>query len=1019
MKAAVVAHQLGNLISNRSILEDLKNSLQTLQDKRQKVQENLIWEDEEFQTQSDWLKRVDEILGQGDKLLNSYEGSTCTNILLRYKVGKQSRKMQPEISVLINKGESHVSAKTRKHERPASRDETIADIMDALRNPDIQAVGVWGLGGLGTTSLAENIREKTKEQNLFDAMVFITVTDKPNQEQVQNAIANALGVQFTNGESLVKRRNKLRQRIKKEESTLIIVDDTWGELNPEEFDLEEFGVPPGNEHEGCKVFLTSGNLKFIQYLEDASKLNKVFQLEELQKEEARKLFEKKVGSFDEDQSSIVEEIVRSCEGSISLIYALAKALENKGEDALMQFKENSSPAKLLSYCLEENEEHKALLYLLAIRGRRFINSYSMYIDMWTGVFKNLETADAARKKRESLISDLKAYGLVVEKGKDWVKVDDYLYHTAYRMALHDKRASVISTEWPPEELLTDLHFCNLHPVGDLKLPATLQCPNLKHLLISRENSTIDVPDSFFEETKLLKVLDFVSFHCPKLPLSFVVLKDLEALSMYHCELGDIKEVCELTNLRMLGLLGSSIRQLPAQIVKLQKLLFLDLRDTNLQVIPPNVLSKLTSLEELYLRNSFCNWEIETSTSENKNASLKELTDLEHLAYIEDMYVPDPQAWPVDLFFGNLRSYTIFIGNGWDRAYDGDHELKTLKLKLNRRFQSENGIKKMLKEVQVLYLDTLNGVQNVVNDMECDGFPQLQSLFIQHNAEVKFIATGSGNDPLDTFPNLESLSLTILSYLEYIYHGDSLTEKSFFKLRVIKIEKCNAMRCLFSVSMINGIPHLATLEVSQCTSIKAIMLFEGAENRPIEFPELCSLTLKGLPALISFCSTEGSSSATLFHDKVSCPKLETMVISEVSELTTIWNEEYDAENSFGKLKNVIIKDCEKLRTVFPVNLSKNLDNLKTLEVRNCSLMTSIFTVMRQDSTKPGLQLSIPMIEITLTGLPKLEYVCVTTGFEALKKKFEEEWYAGLPGLSGNARIEHGRKMKKYLEEYLNM
>jgi len=875
MKAAVVAQQLGNLISNKSILENLKTGLKTLEDQRQKVRENLIWEDEEFQTQSDWLKRVEEILGQGDKLLNSYEGkSTCTNILLRYKVGKQSRKMQPVISTLIAEGHSHVSAKTAKdYERPESRDETIEDIMEALKTPSIQAVGVWGLGGLGTTSVAQHIRGKAKDQNLFDVMVFIPVTDKPNQEQVQNAIADELGVQFTNGESLVKRRNKLRQRIKREQRTLIIVDDTWGELNPQEFDLEEFGVPPGNEHEGCKVLLTSGNLNFIQYLKGASKLTKVFQLQELQKEEAQMLFEKMVGSVDEDQeSSIVEEIVRSCEGSISLIYALAKALQNKGPDALMQLKENISPAKLLSYCLEENEELKSLLYLLTIRGRRFINSYSIYIDMWAGVFKNLETADSARKKRESLISDLKAYGLVVENGKDWVKVDDYIHQTAYRMAQHDHRASVISREWPPEELLKDLYFCNLHPVGDLKLPVRLQCPNLKHLLISRENSTIDVPDSFFEETKLLKVLDFVSFDCPNLPPSFVFLKDLEALSMYQCGLGDITKVCELTNLRMLGLLESRIQQLPAQIVKLEKLLFLDLRDTNLQVIPPNVLSKLTSLEELYLRNSFCNWKIEMSSSENKNASLKELTDLEHLAYIEDMYVPDPQAWPVDLFFGNLRSYTIFIGNGWDRAHYGDHELKTLKLKLNRRFQSENGIKKMLKEVQVLYLDTLNGVQNVVNDMECDGFPQVQSLFIQHNAEVKCLSTGSGNHSLDTFPNLESLSLTILSNLEYICHGGPFSEKSFFKLRVIKVEKCNAMGCLFSKSMINGLPHIATLEVSQCTSIRTIVLFEGAENHPIQFPELCSLTLQGLPALISFCSSEGSSSstdntATLFNDKV--------------------------------------------------------------------------------------------------------------------------------------------------------
>jgi len=142
-----------------------------------------------------------------------------------------------------------------------------------------------------------------------------------------------------------------------------------------------------------------------------------------------------------------------------------------------------------------------------------------------------------------------------------------------------------------------------------------------------------------------------------------------------------------------------------------------------------------------------------------------------------------------------------------------------------------------------------------------------------------------------------------------------------------------------------------------------------------------------------------------------------VISEVSKLTTIWNEGYGAENSFWKLKNVNIKDCEKLRTVFPVNLSKNLDNLKMLEVRNCSSMTSIFTVMGQDSRIPGLQLSIPMFQINLTHLPKLEYVCVTVGFEHLKKTFEQEWYAGRPALSAIERFGAERILKRYLEEYI--
>ncbi|TKY46866.1 Disease resistance protein [Spatholobus suberectus] len=929
MKAAAFACQLDNLISNKSILENLKNELKNLQDQRQMVKQNLSWDSKEYQTQSSWLKKVDEIVGQVNAFLNYNEGkSTCTNFLRRNKVGKQSRKMLLDISQLHEEGQNHLAGITEKdHKDPKSRTDTIQDIMEALKDPRIPTVGVWGLGGVGTTSLAKQVGRQAKEQDLFNEVVVITVTEKPKVEQVQGAIASELGVQF-HGETHVQRRNRLRQRIKKEEKILVIIDDIWGELNPQEFDLEEFGVPSSDEHGGCKLLLTSGNLNFIRSLKGAPKA-KVFRLEELLEKEAQSLFEKMVGGVAQDPEwlKLEIEILKSCAGSASSIFAMAKALRNKGLDAwkeaLVQLKENVSPIKLCCNSLE-NEELKSLLLLLTIRGRRPINRYSIYIDMWNGLFKNLETADTARNRRDSLISDLKAYGLLVEDGKEYVKIDDFIWHTAYSMAQNDLQASMISREWPPEDLLKGIRFCNINIVNGLQIPEKLQCPNLQHLLISRNNPSIHVPDSFFEETKLLQVLDFVGFDCSELPVSFVSLKNLEALSMYCCNLGDISKVGELTNLRMFGLLGSSIQQLPAQIGLLQKLLFLDLRDTHLQVIPANVLSNLTSLEELYLRNSFCNWENEVSTNVNKNASLKELTNLDHLAYIEDLYVPDPRAWPVELFFGKLKSYTIFIGDKWGGTHDGDHGLKTLKLKLNRRFQSEDGIKKMLESVDVLYLDELNGVQNILNDLDCDGFPHLQSLFIQNNAEIKCITTGSSHDPLDAFPNLESLSLNNLSNLEHICHGHPLTEKSFFKLRVIKVQNCIAMGCLFSKSMIKGLPHLANMEVSECKSIKAIVLVEGAENPFIEFPDMCSLTLRGLPALISFCLSEGSSSTdttTLFHDKVLCPNLENMVISQVSESTTIWHEEYDVENSFWKLKNVNITECKKLRTVFPVNLSK--------------------------------------------------------------------------------------------------
>lgn len=877
MTLAGVARQLSNLISSQNILEKLKIELISLREQTQKVQENLTWDSEEYQTQNRWLKIVDETVARVDAFLNHYEGkSTCTNFLWRYKVDKQSRKMIVDISQLQKEGQSHLSVKPAKdYTGPKSRPDTIHDIMEALKNPQIQTIGVWALGGVGTTSIAKQVGEQAKmEQDLFNTVIVVTVTEKPKVEEVQGVIAAEFGLQF-HEETHVKRRNRLRQRIKKEK-VLVIVDDMWGELIPQEFDLEEFGVPLGDEHAGCKLLLTSGNLNFIQNLKGSPK-PKVFQIEVLEEEEAQSLFKKMVDGVPQDldeASSKAIEILRSCAGSASSFFAIAKALSNKGldawQDASMKLKENVSPLKLWFNILEK-EELKSMLLLLTIRGRRAINRYNIYIDMWTGLFRNLDTSEAAKNKCDSLISDLKAYGLLVEDENKSVKVADFIWHTAYSIAQNDLKASMIFGKWPPEDWLEDLRFCNINILSDSQVPEKLQCQNLQQLVLSTDSSSIQVPDSFFEETKLLKVLHFVGFDCSKLPTSFGCLKNLEALSMHKCKLEDITHVGELTNLRVLSLLKSSIQQLPAQIGQLQKLLFLDLKDTHLQVIPSNVLSNLTSLEELYLTNSFCNWEAEISTKENKNASLEELTKLDHLAYIEDLHVPDPQAWPVDLFFGKLKSYTIFIGDRWDKKHDGDHGLKTLKLKLNRKFQSEDGIKKMFKSVEVLYLDELNGVQNVLNDLDCDSFPHLQSLFIQNNAEIKCIATRPSHDPLDVFPNLESLSLNNLSNLEHICPTPPLTEKSFIKLRIIKVQKCDTIEYLFRNSMINCLSHLANMEVLECKSIKAIVLVEGEENQLVEFTALCSLTLQGLPALNSFCSSEGTPSSTdtptLFHDKV--------------------------------------------------------------------------------------------------------------------------------------------------------
>ena len=80
------------------------------------------------------------------------------------------------------------------------------------------------------------------------------------------------------------------------------------------------------------------------------------------------------------------------------------------------------------------------------------------------------------------------------------------------------------------------------------------------------------------------------------------------------------------------------------------------------MIPANVLSRLILLEELYVGNSFTQWEVEALN--NERASLAELKHLSRLSTLE-VHIPDANMMPKDLLFEKLKRYKIFIGDVWD------------------------------------------------------------------------------------------------------------------------------------------------------------------------------------------------------------------------------------------------------------------------------------------------------------------------------------------------------------------
>ena len=59
--------------------------------------------------------------------------------------------------------------------------------MDAFGDDKIKMIGVWGMGGMGKTTLVEQVAEQAKQGKLFATEVYICILDsRPRKTSTRN-----------------------------------------------------------------------------------------------------------------------------------------------------------------------------------------------------------------------------------------------------------------------------------------------------------------------------------------------------------------------------------------------------------------------------------------------------------------------------------------------------------------------------------------------------------------------------------------------------------------------------------------------------------------------------------------------------------------------------------------------------------------------------------------------------------------------------------------------------------------
>uniref|UniRef100_F6H628 AAA+ ATPase domain-containing protein n=1 Tax=Vitis vinifera TaxID=29760 RepID=F6H628_VITVI len=995
-----VVRQLGYLFNYSTNIEDLSQKVEKLRGARARLQHSV---DEAIRNghkiEDDvckWMTRADGFIQKDCKFLEDEEArkscfnGLCPNLKSRYQLSREASKKAGVSVQILGDGQFEKVAyraplqgiRCRPSEALESRMLTLNEVMEALRDAKINKIGVWGLGGVGKTTLVKQVAEQAAQEKLFDKVVTAAVLETPDLKKIQGELADLLGMKFEE-ESEQGRAARLYQRMNEEKTILIILDDIWAKL-----DLEKIGIPSPDHHKGCKLVLTSRNEHILSNEMDTQK---DFRVQPLQEDETWILFKNTAGSIENPElQPIAVDVAKECAGLPLAIVTVATALKGEKsvsiwEDARLQLKSQTSTnvtglttnvysSLKLSYEHLKGVEVKSFFLLCGLISQNYIHIWDLLkYGVGLRLFQGTNTLEEAKNRIDTLVGNLKSSNLLLETGHNAVvRMHDLVRSTARKIASDQHHVFTLQNTtvrvegWPRIDELQKVTWVSLHDCDIHELPEGLVCPKLELFgcYDVNTNSAVQIPNKFFEEMKQLKVIHLSRMQLPSLPLSLHCLTNLRTLCLDGCKVGDIVIIAKLKKLEILSLKDSDMEQLPREIAQLTHLRPLDLSGSSkLKVIPSDVISSLSQLENLCMANSFTQWEGEGKS----NACLAELKHLSHLTSL-DIQIRDAKLLPKDIVFDNLVRYRIFVGDVW-RWRENFETNKTLKLnKFDTSLHLVHGIIKLLKRTEDLHLRELCGGTNVLSKLDGEGFLKLKHLNVESSPEIQYIVNSMDLTPSHgAFPVMETLSLNHLINLQEVCRGQ-FPAGSFGCLRKVEVKDCDGLKFLFSLSVARGLSQLEEIKVTRCKSMVEMVsqgrkeIKEDAVNVTL-FPELRYLTLEDLPKLSNFC----------FEENPVLPKPASTI---VGPSTPPPNQPEIRDGQLllslgGNLRSLKLKNCKSLLKLFPPSL---LQNLEELIVENCGQLEHVFDLEELNVDDGHVELLSKLEELFLIGLPKLRHIC---------------------------------------------
>ncbi|XP_013600631.1 PREDICTED: disease resistance protein RFL1-like [Brassica oleracea var. oleracea] len=590
-----------------------------------------------------WLTSILTMENQYNELLNTSDVELqrlclcrlCSkNVKKSYLYGKRVTGMLEEVKSLISQGVfievTDATPIAEGEELPiqptiVGQETMLEMVWNRLMKDEVGIVGLYGMGGVGKTTLLTQINNRFSERGGgFDAVIWVVVSQNATVHKIQGSIGEKLGLGGKEWEekSEMKRGQDIHNVLRKKKFVLLL-DDIWEKVN-----LSTNGVPYPSKVNGSKVVFTTRSRDVCGRMG----VDDPIEVCCLDTDKAWDLFKKKVGEHTLGRHPDIPELARKvagkCRGLPLALNVIGETMASKRSvqewhraiQVLTSYAAEFSgvedkilPILKYSYDSLDGEMTKSCFLYCSLYPEDGLIDKEELIEYWIGegFIDEKEGREMAMNKGYEILWTLVRACLLLEDDEDESEVT--MHDVVREMAMwiasdlgKNKEKCIVQAgtgirEIPKVKNWKDVRRISLMENDIQIISESPDCPQLTTLLLQRNNKFVEISDGFFQSMPKLLVLD---------------------LSYNHLS-GFRMDVSNLVSLRYLNLSNTKISELPFGLYQLKMLMHLKLEWTS-SLESLEGISELSSLRTLKLLGSKVRLDMRL---------MKELQLLKHIEYI--------------------------------------------------------------------------------------------------------------------------------------------------------------------------------------------------------------------------------------------------------------------------------------------------------------------------------------------------------------------------------------------------